>query len=682
MSFSYGNKLRHKSSGRHFKLFSDELPRIEFDRASLEEYTSNINEQRRSKGTSKTFRDANHDRFSLPSLGTPEWDILSETEKNRPHSYSPLNPNFAKIHQKIKRRHTSRETKANNGDAGHVETFRNFPSDVVDKQQYTTAWHETVRKSKPEHDNINITTIVEESAVAERHNHSVDSICKNVVDKPPVPKKKSIFRELLDASAKESVRMNRIKEGLNFHDNPIHRQHSLKPYRLAQINRGTSESTAKGDVNGYEKENIVPEHISQSKETAKPGILKHGVRVRETVSTKRAIPVKHRLVHQDDIPIFGQEGTGATISSNNDEVRMSVYADTPMNRMKDMMFVPLPSTKPKDNQKRVNFHEHVEIKERTAMSDLIEFDTDNNNEHNPDDASIKTKDVVKDREHLEHRQQCGAQIRRRKNVRHLHKHTVTIKHSLVSKDTRSANNETSVHNQSISENNAHQNDKQDYIDSILLAPKPVINKIKHVQSGPAWKLARPSVTEILIHEPDPLDIIANANSPVELTPATVKTTNTVGRNESLLHSHIPLSIPKSQDQFHERVPKNASFSPSKSPINSPPRSATKSPPNGPDIDTLSEFTAVFDDEFDFDELTNEIDRSMLGEDLIKAYRFWDRKRKVFTGGLRKIETPVDRNESVIPKQYGNVKTYRILNKPPIAPSHSKPSQNNVLMHRV
>ena len=36
---------------------------------------------------------------------------------------------------------------------------------------------------------------------------------------------------------------------------------------------------------------------------------------------------------------------------------------------------------------------------------------------------------------------------------------------------------------------------------------------------------------------------------------------------------------------------------------------------------------------------NEIDRSMNGTELIKAYRLWNRKRKQFPGGLRKIDVP-------------------------------------------
>jgi hypothetical protein len=680
MSFNYGTSSRHRTSGKHFKLFSDELPRIEFDKASFDEFNNDTIERRHSKGTRRSFRDSNHDRMSLPSLGTPEWDGLSDTEKSRPQSYSPfnpLNPNFAKIHKKIQRRHTLKETKPHDPNTKYSEKFRLRQNDNVDKDQYTNAWHAKVRKSKAEQDHNKTQIFDNDNGNVDELNTSNESVSKLIVDKPPVPKKKSLFKELLDASAKENTRINRIKEGLKFNERRVHRHHSLKPHRLSALNPDKLDDNKDVDTRD---DLIVPEIISDTSESTKPGILKHGVRVRESnvlkASSKREIPVKPRLIHQDDLPFVKEEING--IKSPDDEVKFSVYADTPMNRLGDMMFVPLPSNKPKDKQKKVNFHDHVDIKERTAMSELMEDDIEN---HNDSLTVSNEKAIDSDKENLSTEQtKKGVQIRRRTNVRNKEiakpriKHVVTINHKQSIPDKQVQYNERFVHTSKPMKYDHSQldNEKLHHSDSIISSSKSMAVNGKELKSKPLWKAAKPAVAEVLIHASDPVDIIANANSPIQSAEDDKSTANHKETQETVQNGHISLlnfpdtSIVFNKDRFKR----------------SPPRS----PPKSPDIDSLSEYTAFFDEDLNFDDFSEEIDRSMSGEDLIKAYRLWDRKRKAFPGGLRKIESPADRNDLVFPKQYGNVRTYKIsnprLDKPPIAPSHSKSSQNNVLMDWV
>lgn len=685
MSFNYGNKSRHRTSGKHFKLFSDELPRIEFDKASLVEYDQTVKDKRRVKGRRKTFRDANHDRFSLPSLGTPEWDLLSDTEKGRPQSYSPfnpLNPNFAKIHQKVQRRHTLRETKSN--DWNGLEENLRIESNSYDKSQYTNAWHEKIRKSKLEKD-------LENSSINEKDSENINGVLeplhKITFDKPPIPKKKSVFRELLDASAKENVRMSRIKEGLKFKDNNSDRHTSVASYRMANNNVVKSNDVYHGHKTSNKEENTVPEVISVQNGNTKPGILKHGVRIRESniirSSSTRKSPVKPRLIHQEDLPLFGHDGLNKAVSPS-DEVRVSVYADTPLNRTNDMMFVPLPSTKPKDKQKRVNFDEHIDIKERTAVSELLEAEDEN--ELSSESDLSKIHDSEKENDKMHHKDK-SVQIRRRGNVRHseaaksLHDHTETIKHMPLSNDARSGDAKN-IQRFNRSKDIVGDKNTQNFIDSILLSSKQTAYKSNDVQSKASWKEARPAVSEVLIHEPDPVDIIAIANSPIDITSSVAEKLQNDGskhKHQTQIHQLV-YSFTESHNLSNQVFQKTLPQSPAKSPPRSPPRS--------PDIDTISEFTTYFDDELNFDDLPDEIDRSMLGEDLIKAYRLWDRKRKAFPGGLRKIDAPADRHDSLYPKQYGSVKTYKITNskleKQPISHSgtYHKPSQSSMLMDWV
>jgi hypothetical protein len=637
-------------------------------------------------------------------LGTPEWDRLSEAERGRPQSYSPfnpLNPNFAKIHQKIQRRHTLKETKVNEWTNNKLKSNSgslNHENDDVDKEQYTKAWNEQVNGNASDKKGISTNGVPQDTEDIQSSNSS--KIERVILEKPPIPKKKSLFQELLDASAKENERMNRIKEGLHFYDSQhkVVRHQSMKPYRLAKMDHNTDDTQIrKPEIYGSADSNIIPDIISEMNEKAKPGILKHGVRMRENkilkLTTKKDFNTKHHLIHQEDLPLFGDESR-TNGNTSIDEVRVSVYADTPFDRLGDMMFVPLSSGKPKDKHKKVNFHEHVDIKERTALSELVEENAEtleskeefsNNSSNNTSEINENT--VVCDR------LKNSANIKRRTNVKYKNGQKLHIRRTNSIKQ----NHESTLGKDAIVPHYKRTGrvsypdieDKQDYIDSILLSSKPIGQKNKDLRSDPAWKHAKPAVSEVLVHDSDPVEAIALANITIEQTPLVQnKNGNSNERSDSRTVAHLPvLNFPEFISQFQNEIyPKTPPRSPLRSPPRSPPRSPHGSPSKSPDLDSMAELTSLLAGDFDLDDLSEEIDRSMLGEDLIKAYRFWDRKKKAFPGGLRKIEAPSDRNDSLYPKQYGGVKTYKITNpktdKPPLPPASNKSPLQSVLTEWV
>ncbi|KAL4235388.1 hypothetical protein ACF0H5_007024 [Mactra antiquata] len=716
MSFSYGSKSRrHKPSGGHFKLFSDELPQIDLDKASLEEITARLkNENRRLRGRRRTFRDSNHDRFSLPSLGTPELDKMSDTEKTRPASYSsanPLNPNFSKIHQKIQRRHTLKETKVNDWNRtsfGHGQPIsRKQNNDSrLDKTEYISAWQEISHQSqnKIEERPMYESTLenLDEEIQQNIDKNDINNIKRPVEEPVATTKKKSVLKELLDAASKENIRMNQIKEGLNFTDGYLRRHYSLRslPVTPSKV-IGDHQIPIRKSLELEKKvesdtENVVPEIISIPGKT-KPGILKHGARVRDSKmltthhKPPNPLPVQPRLVHHDDLPHFGQ---GKHPFNDIDDVKVSVHTAAPLNRIDDLVFVPLPSNKGNSKQKRVNFNEKIDVKEKTAVSDFIEANEDDNNSetttkynNNQSVVNESVKVTEDDKTEIACQRVTSTQIRRRANVKY--RETPKAK-EFVSIIRRHPSIDNGRKTTIVPRVTKHSTVSKEYIESIY-SPKLQAMQSGGLRKDPTWKEAKPELngdntaldneTDGLENKTGAVDKTNTVNNTDDKDTKTSLHLSPDGKQDSRTASGVPvLNLPEIQEFFRNGG--------SPSPYQSPPKSPMRSPPRSPDIDfeSLSEFTTLFSDEFDFD-LPQEIDRSMLGEDLIKAYRFWDRKKKAFPGGLRKIEAPTDRQEGAYSKDYGNVKTYKInssrLDRPSMLSSNNKNSNaNEVLMDWV
>ena len=689
MTSNFGSK--HKVRGRHFKLFSDELPVVDLDRVALEELETARTDRSSRDRKGGTPRGAHTDRMSLPSLKTPDWELLSDSDFNRPSSmqlpFNPLSPNFAKAQQRVRRRHTFRERNNNSvGSGGNIHHRVSFKDTFVNEnnRKGTEAW---VRHATPEFGRVSKNDL-EELGV----DHLAGKAIHVLSEKPPTPKKKSVFKTLLDASEKESVRMSRIREGLQFNDAGKHVKRSQS---LRHVIRRSVEAELASNDNLEYSDYRVPEVISdQSEMQNKPGILKHGERMHEVkymCSLKRGESyLRPRLVHQENLPLLR---TGNASKEGGNEVRISVYTESPLNRIHDMKFVSLPASKTPRRKKRVNF-QHAIIKEITELSEsgLNEVDDEMLNkksefkvlETRKGDKDVKTVPIKNDVEDVD--QSMAAFKTNRSSEFPLRK----------SKRRKAKVKE----------------DKRDYIDTILMSAAKSENDANAVNGQNEALDYRDGKNLDKSELPDEVDIIAKVNSPVDFRPvgSKLRRQKHVHKDQDKIrrrsvkthdgfasplgigtHQHETskqhLSDNKHDQQLHlEDQSVNGRRDQNKKPHHHQQQQQSRQHPDmtkgyeqeqykdqysypkdeqhfemsETPIDVLSELSDLFDDEdFDINNLPDEIDRSMLGEDLIKAYRLWDRKRKAFPGGLRKIEAPPDRINPVLAKHLAKLKSYKL-----------------------
>lgn len=635
MSFSLG-RSRSRVRGRHFKLFSDELPLIEFDKTRLDEY--NVKYEKKELKAARSFRKyINNDLYSLPSLGTPEWDKLSESGQSRPNSYSPLSPlspNFAKLNQKIKRRNTLQETK---------HTDKTIVKDLNDLKNvndrvfpFTELWRQHMRFSKDAESNAELLNDDETSR-------------KTNVENLPTMGRKSLFKELLEASAKETEKRDRFKQFLNYNDD--NKELRAKPYRLRKLNEDNSKSLEQTTSIVIPAAEIkAHEVVSESNENLKPGILKRGVIANEAnmlrISTNNDFHFKPKLIHPIIEQNIGNKHEYKISRSDNlesDVVKVSVYAQPPLNAL-----TCLHSTKSKQKQKRVNFHKNIAQVSEVQEREITGYD-------------LETK--VK----LFHPRIDDSDF------------SLTFGTSAACATGNSIDNEhvyrtcilDGAHHESRDSNDIHLKDdispsKNGYCDMNLTDSRCLSSSL-HIQS----KL-------IDSHFNHDRKRVGHKTVPNTSEGPSISHDTVAGIN------NVQVRTPSVSDKHKENSENNlestsATLNMMNDHINI---STNESCQTRTDIKAIADFSTIFDKELGLNELPEEIDRRMYGEDLIKAYRFWDRKRKMFPGGLRKIEPPVERRD--ILKQYGNIKPYKTVNNQKqesknIVASSNKQNQSNIVL---
>lgn len=599
MSFNYGNP--HRTRGKHFKLFSDELPKIDLDK--LEDNDSRDREARRSRGAREGIRDPNNDFLSLPSLKSPDWDQFSDLDGWRPRSnhsstYNTLNPNFSKIHQKIRKRNTFREPNVSTA-KGHASRtpFCDKPMSQ-NKQPEVIGEASKLRKSR----------IVKDVDNHDKSRNGMDVTKQTNSEKPSTPKHKSVLKELLEASAKENLRMNQIREGLDL-GKVDQRPMSLLKHHELQNGEDHLEHTDIGDRKNFPR----------------PGILRHGVRLRHTNSNTSTL--RPRLFHQD---VTTDCSSKSSKNVDGNEVKISLVINPPLSSIKDIPFVPLPSLKPQTKAKRVNFHE-VMIKEITAVSDgkLDENRSDLNQLKTTDNTS-ENKSVHAESEP----EKTGSEAELREESEQV----------FLKTQHRSVNNKRTQVIPLPEEANDLPSEQKIPDNGGLSSTVPKLTCPKSHATG--WKeLKAPDDSNkqrhILTNYQEQEHICAGDSTPISHGVENDKSTIPL-RDMSYQRKDFKCTYGNSDDTEKELTEKSSRTS---------------------DVDSMSNYLAFLDDDdFNFGELPEEVDRSLLGEDLIKAYRLWDRKRRKFSTGIRKIDAPWDKASVGGSKSYGKVKTYRITSQ--------------------
>ena len=108
LRFDFSGSRRHGRRGKPFKLFSDEIPVIDFEK---QHFLERLAEQDFSRGSDylnkRNKRIQEQDSHSLPAIGGPDWDLLSGSDHQSIKSDSrlhPLKPDLPQIHRKIRER--------------------------------------------------------------------------------------------------------------------------------------------------------------------------------------------------------------------------------------------------------------------------------------------------------------------------------------------------------------------------------------------------------------------------------------------------------------------------------------------------------------------------------------------------------------------------------------------------
>lgn len=109
LRLDFSGSRRHGLRGKPFKLFSDELPVIDFEKQHILE---RLAERDFSTGSDylnkRNKRIREQDSHSLPTIGGPDWDLLSGSDhqsiKSDPSRLHPLKPDLPQIHRNIRER--------------------------------------------------------------------------------------------------------------------------------------------------------------------------------------------------------------------------------------------------------------------------------------------------------------------------------------------------------------------------------------------------------------------------------------------------------------------------------------------------------------------------------------------------------------------------------------------------
>lgn len=559
MNLRYGNF--HKQRGKHFKLFSDELPRFDFDKATIDEYGSQLHRWHDGQA-----RGSNIDQSSLPPLGTPEWGSLSDLDEARPksnHSRTnrPLNPDFKKARERIKRRNTFRDssTFSHNSFDQRLSFRDKFHTRPTVKQD---VWQTPRNKEK---DN-------------EKVKPNVEEIKPHVVGKPPVPKRIPVSRDLHEKSKTDKSRRRGAQEN-------VEKEVSIyKTYTDHSCVKEREQDSVRPEDTSEVHSDELNSNVAEFSIIMKPGILKHGVRLVSLSNSKNNETfLKPRLVHEEDIPLLGSLGRHK--ESEDDEVKISLHVQPPLNRIKDIPFVPLPASKPKSRPKRVNFQEE-------SIKEVTEICESNSNERNYNDNNVckfgnknadsEVKDITGTVE------KTDKSTKQRNDS--MFKQSVCLNN--MCSDLNASNARTSVFKSSAS------NEMHAKVGSMRESVKPAKDSSKHRLS---------------------------VSTKVKCQPLCSKQGNGSDTN-------------KSSSKGSDKVS---------------------------DVDSLSNLSSFFDEsDIDFNNLPEEIDRSLSGEELIKAYRLWDRKRRKFSTEHKKKDTlrNSDKDNGVTYRGHDHVKTYKLPNK--------------------
>lgn len=630
LRFDFPNSQRPRIRGKPFKLFSDELPVIDFEKQHLIEKifgnndTKSIEALRKRQGDDREKRYVDgreFDSHSLPAIGGPDWDKLSGSDRQSIKSDSRLHGLKADIPQlqsKIRERLGIKPTQAEQDSANffhlptHKKRLKNMPK--PDEYKKLVNWPRLPSQQIVTHMEMqqNLLNFKEkEGAFKDLHET-----------------KDFAFNSLKDSHISHSRDKN--KHGLQY-QYPKVDFHSVQPRRRKDDKKETEVSIP------------TPRKLSKSKRDAvlKAGTVSFkGEDIRQ--DTKQAVSILKKIrdtnegTKPTDIPsqlagpdINEHKKTCETQTDNTDSTIL-VHCDIPRKLLtsKESMFntyVGDIHTREPKSLKKVNFHETVDetssgdeilLNGIYTTSDATGLPTENADEtlkqsiktkHEENELSLSKSDGLRPKlvsTYVLSKQDIDQSLRKR------------VLQDQTSKKHRMQN--MMKHFRKI-------RGIQNVPSTINLNTKNKSMAVTHLHDRPKGKIMK---------ENDMIDHSGHSGELSQTTSVTPRSEKDFSKSVSVpLPSKLDMSKSQSlnedietcvQIRKHHKVLKHHKI-----------RKHSKA---GLHADNENAHNHINADEYHMAD-NDEIDRSMTGTELIKAYRLWNRRRKKYTGGLRTIEEP-------------------------------------------
>ena len=620
-------RTRHRVRGKPFKLFSDELPNVEFgdeEKKAAFKDTEEGNKARFNKKRTQSF----NDRLSLPSLGTPERDDAfltisdSRISSSQSGNQTVLSPYLQELHDRIRLRHPLREN------TQHAQPR------WVPKRSTTLKLDQDERPTVIKREKFPGRGMFEDKkkdGTIETHFYMYENIFTgdfgNLDNKSQsgdkFRKPESLLQQLLDASARDFSRRKQINDGLI--------PNSVDSLYRAPSGRASSKELRRRET-AYPSEGTATPVL---KNEYKPGILKREFN-KDRVSVQvpsMCIPQgnspKPRLVHNEHLNSHVdqryEQGKQKRVYFTDDEDYPLGIAEAENSDKIDSLFRPNGSHRKARRYRKSSRYptEEVEIKFESFVD---RFDDDGHNKRTRNGRELYSTQSTKT---------WGKKGGRSRQISpYLEKEIRDDAVDLGNYDSTSdvTNNDFLLGNMFPADDHRsafHTSSARRGLHFNVEGKDRQLEKLETVSSHemkPHTPNSYPSFLDQIKAE--------SKNGERNDTPNSGRLRRThserIGR---------PLNIPPLILPHGNSAHINEHFVGSRN-------------PEAVGLDELQ-------DDFDLSELPEDIDRSLDGVELIKAYRLWDRERKAFPSGLRKIDIPFDPRDFILSK---------------LRSSHSKPQR--------
>ena len=596
LRFDYSSSRRPGVRGRPFKLFSDEIPMIDFEKQHLLQKLAEQDILRRPDNLNKKKpRGQEQDSHSLPAITGPDWDLLSGSDRQSIKSESRLHalkPDLPQIHRKIRERLGLTEKEDDNSpnyyqrSIHRSEHLKSMPK--ADEYKKFVQWprlpsQQIVNPDDMQQHILNFKDEYDDQPnVQTRKGKSVHAVA-------PKDQRHSKYRLKLEHAKLDlpNVRLNARNKNKKDVETQTPRDLSKSIHNTLTSNEADLKDFAKANVN---------ETIADTGQTSKQAV---SIMKKSTGNEIGAKPLE--IAFSSQKLFVDQQSLANRLTENDtDVIHALVHCDIPRRQLtsrKTVFNAYVGDVIKSENKssKKVNFMEGSESDKLSYPSIKVHTDNENVNEkittsqdsHQPklvSSYSFQRKDL----EQIARKHLLQDHTTKQQRLQNIMKHFRKIR--------------------------GRQN-----------IPHTVNLNVKAQPTEPNQQ--KKTYQGEIIKDTGYSSLSSHSES---LTPSSVTPRNKVGLSKyesQTATSRLDMSKSQSlnedietcvQIRKHHKILK---------------RHKVTKHVKTEDHNTEDEVTGKDDD------LDNEIDRSLTGTELIKFYRLWKRRRKKYSSGLRKIEEP-------------------------------------------